>query len=222
MVKGKRETAVSQQNLFAKNFTHLGKAGRIPALFRHERETFMITLEKLETLRQRTNAGFAEAKAALEAANGDLAEAQTILEREGKTDAGGFDSSSEKTSPGAKQQKEERSQEGPEDPHGKGSRENFHGEKPPRGQRRNAAGPLDGGFPFFLRRVLRIVLHLLWVGNRNRFEIWKNGSLLLSLPATVCVLLAVPFFGAAVPCLILGLFGGCSYRFYGPDFGQVP
>lgn len=53
----------------------------------------MITLEQVEKLREKANVSYDEAKAALEAANGDMLEALINLEKQGKVvppEGGGY------------------------------------------------------------------------------------------------------------------------------------
>lgn len=155
----------------------------------------MATLDQVEKLRERANVSYDEAKAALDAANGDLLEALIYLEKHGKVrppEGNGYYSSS---AAGADSGREP------------GSR------SPDRGQ--------SGGESFgaLLRRFGRFCLKVLRKGNENTFEVRKDGEVKASFPVTVLVLLLIFTFWVTLPLLIIGLFFGLRYRFQGPDLG---
>ena len=155
----------------------------------------MATLDQVEKLRERANVSYDEAKAALDAVNGDLLEALIYLEKQGKVrppEGNGYYSSE---AAGADS--------------GKGI--GYH--SPDREQ--------SGGESFgsLLRRFGRFCLKVLRKGNENTFEVLKDGEVKASFPVTVLVLLLIFTFWVTLPLLVIGLFFGLRYRFQGPDLG---
>lgn len=203
----------------------------------------MITLEKIETLRARTGAGFAEVKAALEAADGDVEAAEAILNQtehppenggaaNARADPGGATQGEAAPGPGARSQQQPGGEGGRQAGPGRQTREQgrqqpgagpgqtaWHG---PETEPRGTAWGAGGGASPFLTGVLGFLRQLAVIGNRNRFEIFRNGSLLLSIPLSILAILLVPLFWAILPSLFAGFFLGCSYRFCGPDFKRLP
>ncbi len=57
-------------------------------------------------------------------------------------------------------------------------------------------------------------------GNRNSFEMYKNGECRLSIPVTLLVVLLIVAFWVFVPLLIVGLFFGYRFSFSGPELGR--
>jgi hypothetical protein len=155
----------------------------------------MATLEQVEKLREKANVSFEEARAALDACNGDLLEAIIYLEKQGKVNApagGGYYNSN---FPG---------QDGDPGQDAGGAQTNCH----------NGASFREGAGKFgrFLARVFQI-------GNSNALEARKNGEVLFACPVTALVLLLIFFFWIVVPLFILSLFFGFRYRFVGPELG---
>ncbi len=156
----------------------------------------MVTLEQVEKLREKANVSFEEAKAALDATNGDLLDAIIYLEKQGRVNApagGGYYSSQytdeEKRSSGDAGYK-----------------------KPNNG---SAFKDMMGKFGRFLIKVFRI-------GNTNFLEAQKNGEVLFDCPVTALILLLIFFFWAVVPLFILSLFFGFRYSFVGNEMGIEP
>lgn len=155
-----------------------------------------ITLEQVERLREKANVSFEEAKAALEATDGNLLNALISLERQGKVAApsgNGYYSSQ-----GQSQTEEE---------------------APPRQQARQSQ-PRGESFGAMLRRFGRFCLRVLEKGNHNYLEAERNGNQFFSMPVTVVVLLLLCFFWVTIPLFIISLFVGCRYRFRGEDLGR--
>ena len=73
--------------------------------------------------------------------------------------------------------------------------------------RPEAAG--GGGWEAFVGFVRRCVT--------NRFEVWRWGEPIVSIPLLIFILLVLLAFWISVPLLIVGLIMGCRYRFAGPD-----
>lgn len=155
----------------------------------------MATLEQVEKLRERANVSYDEAKAALDATNGDLLEALIYLEKQGKVRApeGNGYFSSERNSP--------RESDG----------------RTERGDYRENRGESFSGL---LRRFGHFCLRLIQKGNRNTFEVTKGGECKASIPVTVLVLLLIFAFWVTLPLMVIGLFFGLHYRFQGPDLGK--
>lgn len=72
----------------------------------------------------------------------------------------------------------------------------------------------------WLRKLGDILLKLLRIGNRNRFEIYRKGEMIIEMPVTVAVLLLLFGHGYAVALLIIGLITGFKYRFSGAELGK--
>ncbi len=152
----------------------------------------MVTLEQVERLREKTHVSFEDAKAALEASNGDLLDAIIYLEKQGKVapPAGGGYYSSKDTSLEEKKDGSEKREK--------------HGES----------------FGDMMRRFFRFCCGLLNKGNNNYLEAHRSGGPSFSLPVTVVIVLAVFFFWVVVPLFIISLFFGFRYRFSGSDLGK--
>lgn len=157
----------------------------------------MTTLEQVEKLREKANVSYDEAKAALDAANGDLLEALIFLEKEGKVNApssGGYYSSEKVGSTSTEPQKENNGE--------KQSRDYSNGES----------------FSSLMKRFGNFCLKVIRKGNTNYFEVLLGQESKALLPVTVLVLLLIFAFWITIPLIIIGLFFGFRYRFNGPDF----
>ncbi len=155
----------------------------------------MATLEQVEKLREKANVSFEEAKAALDACNGDMLDAVIYLERQGKVSSpsgGGFFSSEN----ASYEQKE------------------TEGEGCCGGRRRH------GSFHEAMRRLGHFCAVGFNKGNRNYLEAEKDGKVVLACPVTVFVLLLLLFFWVVVPFIVISLFFGLRYRFSGEDLGK--
>lgn len=163
-----------------------------------------VTLEQVEKLREKANVSYEEAKAVLERNNGDLLEALIELERRGKSDTaaqGGFYTTQ---SPG-----------GPET-------ESLLPPVPVQGGKSKGGAKYayshtktanTDGFGAAIRDLFQRSLV-------NQVEVWRNGSMMTTIPILVLILLTVFFFWVTIPLAIVGLFMGCRYRFSGPDLGR--
>lgn len=163
-----------------------------------------VTLEQVEKLREKANVSYEEAKAVLERNNGDLLEALIELERRGKSDTaaqGGFYTTQ---SPG-----------GPET-------EPLLPPVPVQGGKSKGGARYayshdktasTDGFGAAIRDLFQRSLV-------NQVEVWRNGSMMTTIPILVLILLTVFFFWVTIPLAIVGLFMGCRYRFSGPDLGR--
>jgi hypothetical protein len=159
-------------------------------------ENQMATLEQVEKLREKANVSFEEAKAALDACDGDLLEALIYLEKQGKVMppvGGGYYSS--------------QSSAGGEGAAGAG------GANEPRGK-------TGENFSNMLRRFGRFCGKVFNMGNTNYLEGMKNGEVVIACPVTAVVLLLIFFFWIVLPLFILSLFFGFRYRFTGYDLGK--
>lgn len=156
----------------------------------------MTTLEQVEKLRAMANLSYEEAKAALDAANGNLLDAVIYLEKQGKIDppkAGGYYNS--QSNPEAGALKTEHNKE-----------------------RKNYTSDQENSFTSLLKKFGQFCLKMIRKGNRNTFEVLKKGEIKAYFPVTILALLLIFAFWATLPLLIIGLFFGFSYRFSGPDF----
>ncbi|MGE4484498.1 MAG: ubiquitin [Oscillospiraceae bacterium] len=153
----------------------------------------MVTLEQVERLREKANVGFEDAKAALEATDGDILNALIYLEKQGKVapPAGGGYYSSQSTTLVEK----------PAD----GEKEKQHGGE---------------SFAEMMKRFGRFLLKLIDKGNNNYLEAERKGAAMFSIPVTVVVAFLLFFFWIIVPLFILSLFFGFRYHFRGSDLGK--
>jgi len=156
----------------------------------------MTTLEHVEKLRTMANISFAEAKTALDAANGDLLEAIILLEKQGKIIAptgGGYYNS--QTAGGSSVSSSDFRWE-------KGNHNCHHGE----------------GFTSLMKKFGRFCVKMIRKGNANSFEVVKSEESKASTPVTGLALMLIFVPWITIPLLIIGLFFGFRYRFSGPDF----
>lgn len=167
------------------------EAGCRPEL---KEEIEMATLEQVEKLREKANVSYEEARAALDACDGDILEALIWLEKQGKAGApaGGGYYSSAGTEPVAT-------------PVCCG------------GQQKSGSSFKDcmGKFGRFCAKVFRI-------GNTNYLVGMRHGEEHFACPVTALVLLVVFFFWVVVPLFILSLFFGFRYCFRGTELGTEP
>ena len=138
---------------------------------------------------------FEEAKAALDASNGDLLDALILLEKQGKVNApvgGGCYSSKDS---------------------GAGEKETAHEEKKTEERR-------GENFSEMINRFGRFCVKVFNKGNTNYFEAEKNGKVIISLPVTLLVISVIFLFWFILPLMIIGLFFGFRYHFRGHDLGK--
>lgn len=156
----------------------------------------MATLENVERLRERANVTYEEAKEALEACGDDLLDAVIYLEGKGKVAApiGGGSYSSDRQAPPPEYDHI------PKSPHEEPKGETF--------------GQVMGRFFKFCGKIID-------KGNKNMFDVWRNGQVVFSLPVTVLVVLMILFFWVVIPAAIVGLFFGFRYRFSGRDLDDT-
>ncbi|MDR3072829.1 MAG: ubiquitin [Clostridiales Family XIII bacterium] len=187
-----------------------------------------ITIEQVEQLTSRTGVSYAEAKAALEAADGDLLEALIALERDGKTTHKSATYSTNEATP------ESYTGSGRSNEGGQGNNDktgNYeHGAKQggtteeysSRNDSKDREDYKQGtdGFGEMLNKLWKGFLRLFHRGNINHFEVFQRGNRIISIPTTVLVLLLIFGFWFVLPALLIGLFFGCRYRFRGPDLGR--
>ena len=57
-------------------------------------------------------------------------------------------------------------------------------------------------------------------GNRNRFTVMRKGESILSISVTIFILVLILFCPATLIAMLIGLFCGCKYRFFGPNFAE--
>ena len=154
----------------------------------------MTNMEQVEKLRERANVTYDEAKAALEASDGDLLDAIIFLERQGKVapPKGGGVYRSEHQQDSKDQEK---------------NREKHEAEQP------------GESFSGMVSRFFRWLKKIIHKGNINFFEVQRKGETFLSIPVTVLVILLLAFW-ITIPLLIVGLFFGCRYSFKGPNFSE--
>ena len=155
----------------------------------------MSTIEQIEKLREKADVTYAEAKAALDAASGDMLDAIINLENQGKVKApengGSFTTSQQQDDDGREKQKPRKDKESGE------------------------------SFSAMMGRFFRWCCKIIAKGNTYMFEVKRHGETVLPIPVTVMVLLLLFAFWAVIPLLVIGLFFGCRYYFSGPDLEKT-
>ena len=157
-----------------------------------------ITLEQVERLREKANVSYAQAKQALEYSGGNLLDALIYLEEQGviPRPEGSYYSTRSEVPPAPEQVLPVVSA-----PQTKGKKEARKGKKQ------------QGERPNLLRRLRYLLLD-------NELEIWRQDQPVTALPVLILILLVIAAFYITVPALLLGLFFGFRYRFWGPDLGR--
>ena len=159
----------------------------------------MTELEKVEKLREKADVSYAEAKEALDNANGDVLDALILLEKNGRATipaGGGFFSGA--GVPAEQHEQQHRA-------NNSGSQSAYRGES----------------FSAMMRRFGRFCLNMFHKGNTNFLDATsKGGEHMFSCPVTVLVLLLLFFFWITVPLLVISLFLGFRYQFRGEDLGR--
>lgn len=158
----------------------------------------MNTFEQIEKLRSIADISYEEAKSALEAANGNLLDAVIYLEKQGKVkppSGRGFYSSEKKATADT----------------------STNGKS--RNEKNNNSGK-ESSLISFLKKLWEFCLKMIRKGNRNTFEVLKDGESKAYFPVTILALLLIFAFWATLPLIIIGLFFGFRYRFTGPDFKE--
>jgi hypothetical protein len=158
----------------------------------------MVTLQQVEELRRYADITFNEAKEALEETNGDILEAIINLEKNGRIEppkGGGYYSTKDSGETG--EQKSSEAKAGTE-----------------------STQKTSSSFSDLVNRFTTFMGKLFHKGNRNIFEVSKNGQSTMTLPVTVLVILLLFTFWITVPLMIIGLFFGYKYSFSGPELGK--
>ncbi len=147
----------------------------------------MTELEKVEKLRERANVTYEEAKTALDEAGGDLLDAIVILERQGKT------------------RRPEKSvySTSYED------QEDYVKVKDKVYQQQT--GPRVGQT---LGKVIRKAWRMI---RTNSIQVMKGDQTIVVLPCVVFFLLLLFFWKLVIPVMIIGLFFGFRYSFFGTN-----
>ena len=159
-----------------------------------------VTLEDVERLREKADISYEEAKAALERSNGDLLDALIDLERRGKT----------------------------KNPGGGGTYSTLPGANVPPGPAAQRPGPEEersgesgwNGLWSSIRELFGALFHALDPSTHNRFEVWRQGKMMTSMPLLILIIAVICVFYITVPLLVFGLLFGCRYQFSGPDLGR--
>ena len=158
----------------------------------------MVTLQQVEELRKYANITFNEAKDALEETNGDILEAIINLEKKGKIKApkdGGYYSSKDSYQDNQSNDDAGNVQQEIYDESGSSFSETWN------------------NFISFIKKLFK-------KGNRNNFEVIKDGKVIMSIPVTILVVLIIFAFWITIPIMIIGLFLGYKYAFSGPELGK--
>lgn len=154
----------------------------------------MNKLEQIEKLRERANVSYDEAKAAFDAANGDLLDALIYLEKQGKvnspTNEGYY--SNQRNNDGANKHTE-------------------NGE------------PSKSGVDSFmetLEKIGKFCVRVINKGNSTTFEVLRDEESKAKFPLTVLALLLIFLPWITIPLVVAGLFFGFRYRFDGFNTDQ--
>lgn len=145
----------------------------------------MTKLEQIEQLRERANVTYDEAKAALEASDGDLLEALIYLEKEGKVEppsGGGYFSS----------EKHEHHQEN--------------------GKKKKQTRVDSDGIMETLEKIGKFLVGLINKGNTTSFDVIQDNDVKMKIPVTILVLLVLFLPWVTIPLAIIGLFFGFKYN----------
>ncbi len=155
----------------------------------------MDNFEKVEKIREKANVSYEEAKQALEASNYDMLDAIVYLERQGKVKA-----------PEQQVVVTESSNSGDSSEEFKKTQSAYEREcrKRPRDHVKN-----------FFKKCVKLLKKSL----QTSFVVERRGERVLSMPVLVLIIFILFLFWFAVPCLILGLFCDCRYRFEGINKG---
>lgn len=148
----------------------------------------MDNFEKVEKIREKAGVTYEEARAALEAANGDILDALVRLENEGKI-----------KKPETQYYSTDRQESGKE----------FSQVKQVYEQQKK--GEKESGFKKFFRWCKKMIKK----GCENSFVVEKDGKDPFTVPVLVLVLLLLFAFWLTVSLLIVGLFCGYKYSFRG-------
>ena len=155
----------------------------------------MISFEQVEKLAEKTGSTFEDAKAALEASDGDMLDAVITLERQNKVEppvGNGSYSTTDET----------------------GTETDHHGYNKAHAKREGAS------FSETMGRFFRWCGRWVGKGNRNYLDVDKNGSTIVSFPVTALVLCLIFLFWVTIPLLIVSLFSGCRLSFRGAELGR--
>jgi hypothetical protein len=156
----------------------------------------MVTLEQVTKLREYANISFEEAKAALEATNGDVLEAIVNLEKQNRIkspDGGGSYNTAQQAAPPTENGSDAKSE---------------------------SASTQSTSFGELIGRFFRWCGRVIHKGNINSLEVLRGKENIMSIPVTVLVLLLIVAFWIVIPLIIIGLFFDYRYRFAGPDLGK--
>lgn len=158
----------------------------------------MENLKQVEKLRERADLSYDEAKRVLEEADGDLLQAIINLEKENRIKppkGGGYYNS----------------REGHE---GRKTEEDFSSAK------NQADWDNNSSFKDLVRKFAKFCGRIINKGNRNHFQVIREGERILIIPVTVLVILLIFTFWLTLPAMIVGLFFGLRYEFSGPELGK--
>lgn len=149
----------------------------------------MDMLEKAEKIREKTGVSYEDAKAALEAADGDMLDAVVLLENQGKIrkpEVQYYTTRQEDTSQEFKEAAKAYEQQ--------------------------AGGE---GFSGVLKRFFSWCAEMIKKGCENFFTVSRKGEEIMTVPVLLLVMLLIFAFWVIVPLLIAGLFFGFRYSFQG-------
>ena len=172
----------------------------------------MTELEKVEKLREKADVSFAEAKEALDHADGDILGALIYLENQGKSTVpagGGFFSGAGTDNVTRMPELDYR-----------GGRSGKSGKTAGGNAQRSEAQRNGESFREMMRRFGNFCLKMLEKGNSNYLDAKKNDSLAFSCPVTAVVALVVFLFWITIPLFIISIFCGYRYSFRGEDLGR--
>jgi len=177
----------------------------------------MNELEKVEKLREKADVSFAEAKEALDYADGDVLGALIYLEKQGKSTVpagGGFFSGAGSDNVSSMPEQEFRGNRNYRS--NKSSANDSHRSSTGRSEAQRAGE----SFKDMMKRFGQFCLRMLEKGNSNYLDARKNDNLAFSCPVTAVVALVVFLFWITIPLFIISIFCGYRYSFRGEDLGR--
>ena len=189
-----------------------------------------ITIEKVETLMEKAEVSYEDAKDALMRTDGNLLDAVILLEQEGKM-------GSKKTSSYSTNENSNASSantgfnynyqytytdpcsdanQGPNPNAGPNTNSQKNNTNNPNYKYRDETTD----FGEFMKNVGAWAARVLKGGMVNYFDVYRYGARIVHIPVLVLVILLLACFWASLPLLIIGLFLSCRYSFSGPHLGR--
>lgn len=206
-----------------------------------------ITPEQIEKLKQRANVSYDEAKQALEKCNGDILDALILLENQNQyqnyntNNTYNYNQQPQQTYQDQSSQQYNQNYNNFQNGEPNMNYQNNYGYQDQNYQynyqQQNQQYPNQNyqynyqyqqpyqkpqsKFSFYCRKAFNYICNLVKLGNKNHFVVTKDNKTYLDLPITIFVILLLAAFYIAIPLLVIGIFFGFKYKFYGPEVGKT-